>query len=40
MGIVEWAVSPLGQTVPVHIAWVLIWIALIAGMLFLVVHAI
>jgi Prokaryotic cytochrome b561 len=40
MGIVEWAVSPLGQTVPIHIAWVLIWIALIAGMLFLVVHAI
>jgi cytochrome b subunit of formate dehydrogenase len=40
MGIVEWAVNPLGQTVPIHIAWVLIWIALIAGMLFLVVHAI
>jgi cytochrome b subunit of formate dehydrogenase len=40
MGIVEWAVSPLGQRVPIHIAWVLIWIALIAGMLFLVVHAI
>jgi cytochrome b subunit of formate dehydrogenase len=40
MGIVEWATSPLGQNVPIHIAWVLIWVALIAGMLFLVVHAI
>src|SRR5580698_7195395 len=40
MGIVEWATSPLGQNVPIHIAWVLIWFALIAGMLFLVVHAI
>jgi cytochrome b subunit of formate dehydrogenase len=40
MGIIEWATSPLGQSVPIHIAWVLIWVALIAGMLFLVVHAI
>ena len=40
MGIIEWATSPLGQNVPIHIAWVLIWVALIAGMLFLVVHAI
>ena len=40
MGIVEWATSPLGQSVPIHIAWVLIWVALMAGMLFLVVHAI
>jgi len=40
MGIVEWAVNPLGQTVPIHIAWGLIWVALIGGMVFLVVHAI
>jgi cytochrome b subunit of formate dehydrogenase len=40
MGIVEWATSPLGQNVPIHIAWFLIWVALIAGMLFLIVHAI
>jgi cytochrome b subunit of formate dehydrogenase len=40
MGIIEWATSPLGQSVPIHIAWVLIWVALIAGMLFLIVHAI
>ena len=40
MGIVEWAISPLGQNVPIHIAWFLIWVALISGMAFLVVHAI
>jgi cytochrome b subunit of formate dehydrogenase len=40
MGIVEWATSPLGQNVPIHIAWFLIWVALIAGLLFLIVHAI
>lgn len=40
MGIVEWATSPLGQHVPIHIAWFLIWVALIAGIAFLVVHAI
>ena len=40
MGIIEWATSPLGQNVPIHIAWFLIWVSLIAGMLFLVVHAI
>ena len=40
MGIIEWATSPLGQNVPIHIAWFLIWIALIMGLLFLVVHAI
>jgi cytochrome b subunit of formate dehydrogenase len=40
MGIIEWAISPLGQNVPIHIAWFLIWVALIAGMLFLIVHAI
>jgi cytochrome b subunit of formate dehydrogenase len=40
MGILEWATSPLGQRVPIHIAWFLIWVAVIAGLLFLVVHAI
>jgi cytochrome b subunit of formate dehydrogenase len=40
MGIVEWATSPLGQSVPIHIAWFLIWVALISGIVFLVVHAI
>jgi len=40
MGILEWATSPLGQSVPIHIAWFLIWVALIAGLVFLIVHAI
>jgi len=40
MGLLEWATSPLGERVPIHIAWFLIWVALIGGLLFLVVHAI
>jgi cytochrome b subunit of formate dehydrogenase len=40
MGILEWATSPLGQRIPIHIAWFLIWVALIAGLVFLIVHAI
>jgi cytochrome b subunit of formate dehydrogenase len=40
MGIIEWATSPLGESVPIHPAWFLIWVALIGGMLFLIVHAI
>ena len=40
MGILEWATSPFGQRVPIHIVWSLIWVALIAGLLFLIVHAI
>src|ERR1700680_4270715 len=38
--ITEWATSPWGQNVPIHIAWFLIWVAAIAGLLFLIVHAI
>ncbi len=40
MGIIEWATSPWGQTVPIHIAWFLIWVAAILGLLSLIVHAI
>ena len=40
MGILEWATDPWGQRVPIHIAWSLIWVALIAGLLFLIVHAV
>ncbi len=40
MGILEWATSPLGRRVPIHIAWFLIWVALVAGLVFLIVHAI
>jgi hypothetical protein len=38
--ITEWATSPWGQSVPVHIAWFLIWVCALAGLLFLIVHAI
>ena len=40
MGITEWANSPWGQNVPIHISFFLIWVAAIAGLLFLIVHAI
>jgi cytochrome b subunit of formate dehydrogenase len=40
VGILEWATSPWGRHVPIHIAWFLIWVSLIAGLLFLIVHAI
>jgi cytochrome b subunit of formate dehydrogenase len=39
MGILEWATNPWGQNVPIHIAWFLIWVSVIAGLLFLIVHA-
>jgi cytochrome b subunit of formate dehydrogenase len=38
--ITEWATSPWGQNVPIHIAWFLMWVAALAGLLFLIVHAI
>ena len=38
--ITEWATSPWGQNVPIHIAWFLIWVAALTGLLFLIVHAI
>jgi len=31
MDFLEWATSPWGQRVPIHIAWFLIWVAVIAG---------
>lgn len=40
MGILEWARSPWGRMVPIHIAWFLIWVTAIAGLLFAIVHAI
>jgi cytochrome b subunit of formate dehydrogenase len=40
MDFLEWATSPWGRNVPIHIAWFLIWVAVIAGLLFLIVHAI
>ena len=39
MGLLEWATSPWGKLVPIHIAWFLIWVAVIAGFLFFIFHA-
>ncbi len=40
MGVIETAVNPWGQTVPIHIAFYLMWVAAIGGLAFLMVHAI
>jgi cytochrome b subunit of formate dehydrogenase len=40
MGIIQTATNPWGQTVPIHISFVLIWVAAIGGLAFLVCHAI
>src|SRR6202044_3473057 len=37
--LIQWATSPWGKSVPIHIAWDLIWIAVIAGLSFMIVHA-
>ena len=39
MGLIEWATSPWGREVPIHIASGLLWVSLIGGLLFLIVHA-
>jgi hypothetical protein len=40
LNLIQWAQSPWGQQVPIHIAWSLLWVSAIGGLLFLVVHAI
>ena len=40
MGLIEWAQSPWGKEVPIHIAFGLLWVSAIGGLLFLIVHAI
>jgi cytochrome b subunit of formate dehydrogenase len=40
VGIIEFATSPWGQDVPIHISFVLIWVAAIGGLAFLIGHAI
>ena len=39
MDLIQWAISPWGNSVPIHIAWYLIWVCAIAGLLFMIVHA-
>jgi cytochrome b subunit of formate dehydrogenase len=40
LNLIQWAHSPWGQDVPIHIAWSLLWVSAIGGLLFLVVHAV
>lgn len=39
MGFLEWAIDPWGLRVPIHIAWFLIWVAVVGGLAFFVVHS-
>jgi cytochrome b subunit of formate dehydrogenase len=39
MDFITWARSPWGQAIPTHVAWGLIWVAVIAGFFFMIVHA-
>ena len=39
MGLIQWATSSWGNSVPIHIAWFIIWVCAIAGLLFMIVHA-
>ena len=39
MNLIQWAESPWGQQVPTHIAWSLLWVSAVGGLLFLIVHA-
>lgn len=40
MNFIQWAVSPWGERIPIHVSWDLLWASAIAGALFLIVHAI
>src|SRR5579885_3475478 len=40
MGLIQWATSPWGREVPIHIAFGLVWVAIVCGALFLIAHAI
>jgi formate dehydrogenase gamma subunit len=39
MEFITWAIDPWGKCVPIHAAWDLIWAAVIAGIAFMIVHA-
>lgn len=40
MDFITWATDPWGRQVPIHAAWSLIWVAVIAGVAFMIVHAV
>lgn len=39
MDFITWTTSPWGRTVPAHVAWGLMWMAIIAGVFFIVAHS-
>ena len=39
MNLIQWAQSPWGQQVPIHISWTLLWVSGIGALLFLIAHA-
>jgi cytochrome b subunit of formate dehydrogenase len=39
LNLIQWATSPWGQNVPIHISWSLLWVSAIGALLFLIVHA-
>jgi len=39
LNFIQWAQSPWGEQIPIHIAWGLLWVSAIGGVLFLIVHA-
>jgi cytochrome b subunit of formate dehydrogenase len=40
LNLIQWATSPWGEQVPLHISWTLLYVSAIAGVVFLVAHAI
>lgn len=40
MGFIEWATDPWGLSVPIHIGWFLVWVSVVAGLGFLIVHSV
>src|SRR5262249_14986685 len=39
MDVLQWAIDPWGQRIPIHVAWFLIQVAFISAVAFLIVHA-
>jgi cytochrome b subunit of formate dehydrogenase len=39
MDFITWATNPWGRSIPTHVGWGLIWVAVIAGLFFMIVHA-
>jgi cytochrome b subunit of formate dehydrogenase len=40
LNLIQWATSPWGEQVPLHISWTLLYVSAAAGLLFLIVHAV